>query len=338
MLRQAIRVRIGASVKAISWIPSEAVEGLPKIPFELGIGHYDEPPPDHLREGDLERLRDADRFREANDLRAWIEVEDGRIVGHGYEGGGLVGSTTFRLGPREVIVPGAAFETLQSAPEVQPEAVRFVQTVGGRAGFPAPRRVRGKPFFRIHSATAWTTLALTIRADGSSEHELVGASPFPRHWIYDHDGALVQKAGTVDFRTWYRQAHGKRTPWGDEESEAFVTEAESALERQLSRELMQRGTVPTRRRLKPGDTLVEEGEPGDELYLLLDGVLAVEVDGEEIAEIGPGAIVGERAVLEGGRRTATMRARTRCHVAVFSAEHLDRTALEQLTVGRHRES
>ena len=200
-----------------------------------------------------------------------------------------------------MIVAAAAFDTLQSVPEVQGQAVRFVQTVGGRAGFPAPRRVRGKPFFRINSATAWTTLALTIHTKGSSDHELVGASPVPRHWVYDRDGTLVQKAGTVDFRTWYRQPHGKHTPWGDEESAAFVTEAESALERQLSRELMQRRAVPTRRRLEAGDTLVEQGEPGDELYLLLDGVLAVEVDGEEIAEIGPCAILGERAVLEGGR-------------------------------------
>ncbi len=336
-MRPAVRVRIESSVKAISWIPSEAIEGLPKIPFELGIGHYDEPPPDHLREGDLERLRDADRFREANDLRAWIEVEDGRVVGHGHEGGGFVGSTTFRFGPKQVVVPGAAFETLRSVLEVQPQTVRFVQTVGGRAGFPAPRRVRRKPFFRINSATAWTTLALTIRADGSSDHELVGASPFPRHWIYDRDGTLVQKAGTVDFRTWYRQAHGKHTPWGDEESEAFVTEAESALERQLSRELIQRGVAPARRTLEAGETLVKQGEPGDELYLLLDGVLTVDVDGEEIAEIGPGAFLGERAVLEGGKRTATLRARTRCRVGVFPAEHFDRAALEQLTAGR-RES
>jgi hypothetical protein len=331
-------MRIESSVKAISWIPSEAIEGMPKIPFELGIGHYDEPPPDHLGEGDLERLRDADRFREANDLRAWIEVDDGRVVGHGYEGGGFVGSTTFRVGPKAVIVAGVAFDTLQSEPEVQGQAVRFVQTVGGRAGFPAPRRVRAKPFIRINSATAWTTLALTIRADGSSDHELVGASPFPRHWIYDRDGALVQKAGTVDFKAWYREAHGKHTPWGDEESEAFVTEAESALERQLSRELMQRGVEPARRKLEAGDTLVKQGEPGDELYVLLDGVLVVEVDGEEIAEVGPGAILGERAVLEGGTRTATMRARTRCRVGVFPAEHLDRAALEQLTAGHRRES
>ena len=59
-------MRIEKSVTAISWIPSEAIEGLPKLPFELGIGHYDDPPPDKLAEGDLPRLRDEDRFREAN--------------------------------------------------------------------------------------------------------------------------------------------------------------------------------------------------------------------------------------------------------------------------------
>src|ERR687884_371512 len=55
-------MRIEKSVTAISWIPSEAIEGLPKVPFELGIGHYDEPPPDRLEAGDLSRVR-ADRGR-----------------------------------------------------------------------------------------------------------------------------------------------------------------------------------------------------------------------------------------------------------------------------------
>src|SRR5579884_594643 len=98
-------MRIQGSVTAISWIPSEAIEGMPKLPFELGIGHYDAPPPDRLAPGDLERLRDADGFREANELKAWIELENGTIVGQGYEGGGLVGSTTFRFARKDVVVP-----------------------------------------------------------------------------------------------------------------------------------------------------------------------------------------------------------------------------------------
>jgi Cyclic nucleotide-binding domain len=327
-------MRVESSVTAISWIPSEAITGMPKLPFELGIGRYDEPPPDRLEEGDLERLRDEDRFREANHLKAWIEVEDGKVVGHGHEGDGLVGSTTFRLGPKDVVVPGVAFDVLRPEPEVRDDSVRFVQTVGGRAGFPAPRRVSGRPFFRVQSATAWTTLALTIGADGSSYHEVVGASPFPRHWIYDRDGNLVEKSGTVDFKSWYREAHGENTPWGDEESDAFVTAAESALEREISRELMTSGAALERRKLEPGDVLVEQGEAGDELYLLVDGVLAVVVDGDEVAEIGPGAIVGERASLEGGKRTATLSARTRCRVAVIPQELVDRQEMEDLAATR----
>ena len=327
-------MRIEKSVTAISWIPSEAIEGLPKLPFELGIGHYDDPPPDRLEEGDLERLRDEDRFREANHLRAWVEVEDGRIVGHGQSGASYVGSTTFRFGRKDVVVAGVAYDTIRAESEVPGDAVRFVQTVGGRAGFPAPRRVSGKPFFRVNGATAWTTLALTIRADGSAEHELVGASPFPRHWIYDDSGRLVQKAGTIDFGKWYREAHGERTPWGDEDAPAIVTAAESELERRLSAEVMRGGAATDRKRLAAGDTLVEQGERGDQLFLLLDGVLGVEVDGEEVAEVGPGAVLGERALLEGGTRKATLRAATPARVVVIPGDAVDRDALEELAQGR----
>ena len=330
-------MRIQGSVTAISWIPSEAIEGLPKLPFELGVGHYDEPPPDHISAGDLERLRDADRFREANLLHAWIEVEDGAIVGAGYFGGGLVGSTTFRLGSKAIVVPGVPFEVLRAEPEVSEDSVRFVQTVGGRAGFPAPRLVKGGPMFRIHSATAWTTLALTLHADGRIEHEVVGASPFPRHWIYDHEGNLAQKSGTVDFKKWYRESHGDNTPWGDEESEAVVAAAESALERELSRTLLSGDEKLNKRKLGEGEVLVTQGAEGDELYLLLDGVLGVEVDGEQVAEMGPGTMVGERASLEGGARTATLRALTPIRVVVIPPELVGEGELTTLAADRHRE-
>jgi hypothetical protein len=330
-------MRIEGSVTAISWIPSEAIEGLPKLPFELGVGHYDEPPPDRLAAGDLGRLRDEDRFREANVLSAAIEVEDGKIVDAGYGGGGLVGSTTFRFGPKPIVVPGVAFEVLRAEPEIFEDRARFVQTVGGRAGFPAPRRVKGGPLFRIHSATAWTTLALTLYTDGRVEHELLGASPFPRHWVYHSDGVLAQKSGTVDFKTWYRESHGDNTPWGDEESPAVVAAAETALERELSSALLSGEGKFARRKLDEGEMLVEQGSEGTDLYLLLDGVLGVEVDGEQVAEMGPGTMLGERASLEGGVRTATLRALTPCRVMVIPAERVAESELAALAADRRRE-
>src|SRR3954464_5452526 len=331
-------MRIDGSVTAISWIPSEAIEGLPKQPFELGVGHYDEPPPDRLGPGDLGRLRDEDRFREANLLDAWIAVEDGASVDASYRGGGLVGSTTFRLGPKAIVVPGVPFEVLRTEPEISGDHARFVQTVGGRAGFPAPRLAKGGPMFRIQSATAWTTLALTLYTDGRVEHEVVGASPFPRHWIYDNDGVLAQKSGTVDFKTWYRESHGDNTPWGEADSPTVVAAAETALERDLSRNVLAGYDKLKRRKLAEGETLVEQGAEGDDIYLLLDGVLGVEVDGEEIAEMGPGTMLGERASLEGGVRTATLRAQTPCRLAVIASDLVAERELAVLAADRQREA
>jgi hypothetical protein len=188
---------------------------------------------------------------------------------------------------------------------------------------PAPRRVRRPPFVQIVAPLAWSTLALTIRIDGSSDWELLGASPFPRHWIYDRTGKLVAKTGMVDFEEWSRTAFGSHTPWGEEDSPALVTVAETALERELSVRIMQAGSKPLVRKLERGATLVEQGAPGDNLFLLLDGVLSVEVDGRVLAELGPGAVVGERAVLEGGRRTASLRAVTPAKVVVAAAEQVE---------------
>jgi hypothetical protein len=324
-------MRIEKSVTSITWIPSEAISGMPKLPFEMGVAHYDDPPPDRI--DDLEALRGKD----ANELRAWVEFDDGKPSLYGYSGGAHLGITRIKLGSRELAFPAAKYPLLQAEPEVRDDSVRFVQSAGGHMGLPAPRRVSGRPFFKIKSASAWTTLALTINADGSGEHEVVGASPFPRHWIYDDEGKLVHKSGTIDFAQWYRESHGRNTPWGDEDSPAVTTAVESELERELSASIMRAGKQLERRELEQGDALVKEGDAGNELYLLLDGVVDVEVNGDVVAEIGPGALLGERALLEGGKRTATIWATSPVRVVVIPADSIDEAALPELAAGHRRE-
>ncbi|MBD0337982.1 MAG: cyclic nucleotide-binding domain-containing protein [Thermoleophilia bacterium] len=328
-------MRIESSVVSISWIPSDAVKGMPKLPFELGVAHYDDPPPEQLRPLDLDRLTAEDAFRESNELRAWIEVEDGRIVDAGYAGGGRIGVTRVKLGPRELTIPAVALPTLQAEPELRDGEARFVQSAGGRTGAPAPRRVRGKPYFQLASSIAWTTLALAIRADGSSEWELVGASAFPRHWIYDDEGNLVAKSGVIDFETWYRESYERNTPWGDEESEAVLAEVESSLERELSRQIM--GAKPRPRKVEAGETLIEQGTRDTGIYLVLDGMFDVSVDGEVVGEVGPGSLVGERAGIELGTRTATVTAATRARVVEVDADELDPADLYEVSAGHRRE-
>jgi len=327
--------RFEASVTAITWIPSEAIEGFSKIPFELGVTHYDQPPPDEI--DDLEELRRTDRFREANELRAFVDVDTGRIVDYGYLGKGHIGATTVRLGPAAIRFPGVHLPDVQHEPEVSEASVRFVQTVGGRMGIPTPRPVPRKPYAQFWPSIAWTTLELTINADGTSNHALLGASPFPRHWIYDAGGKLVQKSGLVDFKTWFNDSFGIHTPWGAYDSPAIVSSVESALERQLSGLIMHGGAKPAIRMIEVGDALTTQGETTTTVYLILDGMFVVEVDGREVAEIGPGAVVGERAALGGGVRTATLRATTRARVAEADADLLAPLALDGLAAMHRRE-
>jgi hypothetical protein len=328
--------RIESSVTAVSWIPSEAITGPSKIPFELGVTHYDQPPPDTL--DDLEALRTSDRFREANELRAFIEVDDdGKIVNAGHLGQGHIGATTVRMGPAAVRFPAVHLPDIQHEPEINDGSARFVQTVGGRMGLPTPRPVPHKKFFQFWPSIAWTTLALTINADGTASHELVGASPFPRHWIYDDAGQLVEKSGVIDFGKWFNHAFGDRTPWGETDSPAVVAEVESALERSLSSSIMRGDVKPKVRSIAKGEALVTQGEPGSDVYLILDGIFVVEVDGNAVAEIGPGAVVGERSGLVDGKRTATLRAQTAARVAGVPADALDTAALGTLAESHQRE-
>jgi hypothetical protein len=326
-------MRIESSVTSVTWIPSEAIKGMPKLPFEWGMAHYDEPPHDRLL--DLEAMQENDLFREANELKAWIDADDdGTISDFGYSGRGRIGVMRIKLGRREVAFPAVQYPLIQAEPEVGDGWVRFRQSAGGHMGLPAPRRVIGKPFFRVQSASAWTTLELTIKADGSCEHKLVGASAFPRHWIYDADGVLCQKSGTIDFDRWYRESHGGHTPWGEEDSETFAVAVESELERELSNSIMSAGAKLERRTLDAGEALVEQGDEGRELFLILDGIVDVEVDGEEVAEIGPGALLGEMALLGDGRRTASVYATTPTRVVVVPPEAVSQSALEELAGGR----
>jgi hypothetical protein len=292
------------------------------------------PPPPVLE--DLDAMRQADRFRFANELRAWVDVVDGGIVNYGHLGQGYLGSTTLSIGPANITFQAVALQDLRPTPEVSETSVRFVQTAGGRSGVAAPRYVDHPPYLQVAPPVVWTTLALTIHADGSSDYEMVGASPFPRHWIYDQSGRHVAKSGLIEFRDWYREAFGSQTPWGGIDTPALIRPAVSDAQREISDLIM--GRSPTLERLEAGQVLVRQGDPGDELFLLLDGSLSVEVDGTAVTEVAPGAVLGELAMLRGGRRQATLRATTPCRVARVRGDQIDKASLERLTQDREATS
>ena len=142
---------------------------------------------------------------------------------------------------------------------------------------------------------------------------------FPVTGCTTQSGCLFAKSAEIDFARWLEQPSDHGTPWGAEATSVPVTAAESEFERELSKAILKgRHRVRT---IQAGEWLTEQGSTETDAFLILDGLLDVYVGGQEVAEIGPGSIVGERALTE-GRRSATLQARTNCRVVRFDPSTL----------------
>ena len=90
-------------------------------------------------------------------------------------------------------------------------------------------------------------------------------------------------------------------------------------------DLKRLGTVGTETAVAAGHVLIEPGQHGSGLYVVLEGTVLVEAP-EGTRELGPGSVIGERALLSAdGTRTA--RVRTTSDVRVLA---VDRVEFERL--------
>ena len=86
-------------------------------------------------------------------------------------------------------------------------------------------------------------------------------------------------------------------------------------------------TVGAEAAVAAGQLLIERGQPGTGIYVILEGTVLVEA-AEGALELGAGAFIGERALLaEDGLRTARVRAITDIRVLA-----VDRVEFERLCV------
>jgi len=89
------------------------------------------------------------------------------------------------------------------------------------------------------------------------------------------------------------------------------------------RALVRRGRETT---IPAGWTFVHDGTPGDACYLIVEGRAAVVSNGEELAVLSAGDIVGEVALAHGRLRNANVIAQTPMRLL-----HIDATAFAQLS-------
>jgi CRP-like cAMP-binding protein len=74
------------------------------------------------------------------------------------------------------------------------------------------------------------------------------------------------------------------------------------------KELEVLGKLIKEQRYAAGATIVTAGAGGHGLYIIKEGTVSVVRDGKKVAAMGPGQFFGEISVLDGGPRTADVRA------------------------------
>ena len=329
-------MRIEPASPSVSWIPSDLIEGMGKMATRMKLAHHDPPPPDALgaescRSHSLE-LRADDRFRFANHLRA---VDRGRRRRQHHR----LRLLRRRHDRRDDGRSRCRARSRIPAVKLPDRRTDAEATTPSRCGSRRPPAAAPACRCRAPSAAAVRAVPRADRVDHARADDLRRRPPRGQ----DRRRVRLSPAlGLRRRRTARRQerrrrlqglderAFGKHTPWGDEDSPALVTEVETRSSASCRTRSCAAAPSPRSARVKEGTTLVEQGDAtGDELFLLLDGVLVVEVDGEPLAELGPGAVLGERAVLEGGRRTATLRAVTDCKVAAVPVDQIDPQRLDR---------
>jgi signal-transduction protein with cAMP-binding, CBS, and nucleotidyltransferase domain len=73
----------------------------------------------------------------------------------------------------------------------------------------------------------------------------------------------------------------------------------------------------------PGETVVRKGDPGDALFVMVAGTVAVLLGGQRAHELGRGAAFGEMALLDGEPRSATIEAVTDAELLRIPREEFD---------------
>lgn len=78
--------------------------------------------------------------------------------------------------------------------------------------------------------------------------------------------------------------------------------------------------VAEERRVPSGTVLTSEGEPGDEFYVVAEGMAEASIKGRKVGSIPAGSFFGELSLLDKGPRTATVTAELPTRLVVLNAK------------------
>jgi hypothetical protein len=182
------------------------------------------------------------------------------------------------------------------------------------------------PFVRVSAPLAWSTIVLTLHADGTSESEIADASLFPRHYLYDSAGRLTHKSALIRYKEWLRRSEEQRSPWAGVHQAVPMVGVKAEAERSLADTILVSARY-NQCRMSAGAMLGSVSIRGDQVAVLLDGLLVVLIDDEPTVQLGPGAILDPSHRSEESKQHAKIRAQTAARLALLSRDQLDDDAL-----------
>jgi flavin reductase (DIM6/NTAB) family NADH-FMN oxidoreductase RutF len=189
------------------------------------------------------------------------------------------------------------------------EGVRFGVNVLAEDQRELSDHFAGRPGERAPEAR-FTVIHDTPLVDGALAHLVARAER--SYWGGDHSLFL----GRVEYAR-----YGSGTPLlfhgGRYEQLLATAPVFSTLSPELLVPILASGVERT---FREGETIVGQGDPGDDLYVILKGEVRVERDGRPLKTLGEGEFFGEVAVLDGRPRSADVVATTPVRALQLSRE------------------
>ena len=84
-----------------------------------------------------------------------------------------------------------------------------------------------------------------------------------------------------------------------------------------------------------GLVLFREGEPGKEMFILMQGTAEISVGGDVVELATPGALLGEMALVDSSARSATVITRSDCKFVAVDGKQFDLLVRESPEFARH---
>jgi CRP-like cAMP-binding protein len=84
-----------------------------------------------------------------------------------------------------------------------------------------------------------------------------------------------------------------------------------------------------------GLVLFREGEPGKEMFILMQGTVEISVGGDVVEVATPGALLGEMALVDSSARSATVITRSQCKFVAVDGRQFDLLVRESPEFARH---